>query len=156
MRSAAAFAALTLVFLAGCTGLSAKPEPALAGTSWKLTGWSEAGVNPENFTITANFADGRVTGKAAVNNYFAAYTEGPEGKLTDERGGEHDDGGSARGDAGGKDVPQAARAGAELQPGGSGADAGGFGGPDGPGVRAGPLATGPWTGHGRYFIVGIR
>ena len=82
MRSAAAFAALTLVFLAGCTGPTARPEPALAGTSWKLTGWSEAGVNPENFTITANFADGRVTGKAAVNNYFAAYTEGPEGKLS--------------------------------------------------------------------------
>lgn len=81
MRSTAAFAVLALVFLASCTGMSATPGPTLAGTSWKLTGWSEAGVNPGNFTITANFADGRVTGKAAVNNYFAAYTEGPENKL---------------------------------------------------------------------------
>ncbi len=79
MRSTTAFAVLALAFLASCTSM---PEPTLAGTSWKLTGWSEAGVNPGNFSITANFADGRVSGKAAVNNYFAAYTAGPEGRLT--------------------------------------------------------------------------
>jgi heat shock protein HslJ len=81
MRSVAVLAVLTLI-LAGCSGVSARPESALAGTTWKLTGWSQAGVSPADFTITANFADGRVTGKAAVNNYFAGYTEGPDNKLT--------------------------------------------------------------------------
>jgi heat shock protein HslJ len=82
MHSVRCLVALLAVMLAACTGTSARPESVLAGTTWKLTGWSEAGISPADFTITANFADGRVTGKAAVNNYFASYAEGPENKLT--------------------------------------------------------------------------
>jgi len=82
MRLPLAIATLALVLITGCSGMSAAPGPTLAGTSWKLTGWAEAGTNPADFTLTARFADGRVTGKAAVNNYFAAYTEGPGNKLS--------------------------------------------------------------------------
>lgn len=73
---------LVLASLAGCSSMAAGPESTLAGTAWTLTAWSEAGVDPGNFTITASFADGRMAGKAAVNNYFAAYSEGPEDKFT--------------------------------------------------------------------------
>ncbi|MEQ1800688.1 MAG: META domain-containing protein [Gammaproteobacteria bacterium] len=73
--------ALSVFMLAGCSTVPAEPASNLSGTAWKLTGWSEPGVNPQNFTITATFSDGRVAGKAAVNNYFAGYTEGPGAKL---------------------------------------------------------------------------
>ncbi|MBL8201987.1 MAG: META domain-containing protein [Chromatiales bacterium] len=82
MRLVVAFAAIAVVLLAGCAGTAAKSGPTLAGTSWKLDRWSDANVDPRGFTITATFADGRVAGKAAVNNYFAAYTEGPAGRFT--------------------------------------------------------------------------
>jgi heat shock protein HslJ len=82
MRLVVAYAALVLVLLTGCSGMAARPEPTLAGTAWKLTGWSDTNVDPQAFTITANFAEGRVAGKAAVNSYFATYTEEPENKFS--------------------------------------------------------------------------
>ncbi|MDO8847454.1 MAG: META domain-containing protein [Coriobacteriia bacterium] len=41
---------------------------ALEGTSWMLTDWAAA-VDPQPFTITASFADGQISGIAAVNSY---------------------------------------------------------------------------------------
>jgi heat shock protein HslJ len=87
MRRAIAFIVITAVLLAGCAGVSAGPSSTLAGTAWKLDSWSEGAINPQDFTITASFADGRVAGKAAVNNFFAGYTEGPDGKFTVSRAG---------------------------------------------------------------------
>lgn len=81
MRVVVVLACFFLIVLAGCSSV-ADPQPTLAGTAWKLSGWSEAGVDPQGFTITASFAEGRVAGKAAVNNYFAAYAEGPGSKFT--------------------------------------------------------------------------
>lgn len=73
----ATLAALSVVLLgvAGCGGSS---EPAaLDGTSWRLSGWSLSSLDPADFTITAEFADGRISGKSAVNNYGGSYTQGP-------------------------------------------------------------------------------
>jgi len=73
----ATLAALSVVLLAvaGCGGSS---EPAtLDGTSWRLSGWSLSSLDPADFTITAEFADGRISGKSAVNNYGGPYTQGP-------------------------------------------------------------------------------
>ena len=41
----------------------------LEGTSWRLMTWSEPAVDPADFTITASFADGQISGTAAVNSY---------------------------------------------------------------------------------------
>ncbi len=79
-RWTSAFATLALsvavLALAGCGG-SGGDQPTLDGTSWGLTEWSLSSLDPNDFTITAAFADGKITGKSAVNNYFGPYNEGP-------------------------------------------------------------------------------
>jgi heat shock protein HslJ len=67
---------LAVLAVAGCGG-SGGDQATLDGTSWGLTGWSLSSLDPNDFTITAAFADGKITGKSAVNNYFGPYTEGP-------------------------------------------------------------------------------
>jgi heat shock protein HslJ len=67
---------VTLLGVAGCGG-SSSASPTLEGTSWRLTGWTLSSLNPEDFTITAAFADGKISGKSAVNNYNGPFTEGP-------------------------------------------------------------------------------
>lgn len=42
---------------------------ALGGTSWRLMSWSDPAIDPAEFTITASFADGQISGTAAVNSY---------------------------------------------------------------------------------------
>ena len=64
----------------GCGSGGGTPE--LDGTSWRLTGWSVSSQDPNDFTITAAFKDGSVSGKAAVNTYNGAYTVGPEDAFT--------------------------------------------------------------------------
>jgi heat shock protein HslJ len=60
--------------MAGCGGGGSH---ALDGTSWRLTGWSLSSLDPNTFTITAEFADGRISGRSAVNSYSGPYTAGP-------------------------------------------------------------------------------
>jgi heat shock protein HslJ len=67
---------VTLLAVAGCGGSGSAP-PALNGTSWRLTGWSLSSLDPNGFTITAAFADGKISGMSAVNTYGGPYTEGP-------------------------------------------------------------------------------
>lgn len=68
-------AVLTLLLAAaGCASKSATLE----GTTWRLVGWSVSSLNPADYTITASFADGRISGTSAVNTYGGAYTQGPE------------------------------------------------------------------------------
>lgn len=50
---------------------------ALDGTSWDLVAWPVSDLDPGDFTITAEFADGRVGGTSAVNHYGGAYRTGP-------------------------------------------------------------------------------
>ena len=64
------FAALQL---GGCQG----DEPALDGTQWKLVAWSVSASKATDFEITAQFADGRIVGKSAVNRYSGSYQTGP-------------------------------------------------------------------------------
>jgi heat shock protein HslJ len=63
--------AVGLVVLGGCSS-----GTALDGTSWKLTGWSVSSLNPADFTITAKFADGKISGNSGVNSYSGTYKAG--------------------------------------------------------------------------------
>ena len=65
--------ALALIALSGC---SADPV-SLDGTQWTLAEWSVSSLSPNDFQITADFADGRISGKSAVNSYGGEYTLGP-------------------------------------------------------------------------------
>ena len=65
-----------LLAAAGCGGSGDTPAT-LVGTTWGLTGWTLSSLDPNDFTITAAFADGKISGKSAVNNYAGPYTEGP-------------------------------------------------------------------------------
>lgn len=57
----ATLACIIAVLITGGSGLE--------GTSWKLVGWSGPAIDPADFTITASFGDGQISGTAAVNSY---------------------------------------------------------------------------------------
>ena len=84
---------------------------ALAGTSWRLTGWSVSSQDPNDFTITAEFKDGRIGGKSAVNQYGGPYTAGDDGSISFGDLVSTMMAGSGAGHEGRADVPQAARRG---------------------------------------------
>jgi heat shock protein HslJ len=62
----------------GCGGSSGA---SLEGTSWRLTDWSVDGLDPADFSITAEFADGRIGGTSAVNTYGGPYEAGADGAF---------------------------------------------------------------------------
>jgi heat shock protein HslJ len=64
-----------------CGGSGADPRT-LDGTSWRLSGWTLSSLAPDQFTITAAFADGKISGKSAVNTYGGPYTTGPGGAFS--------------------------------------------------------------------------
>ena len=78
--------ALAAAVVAGCGsnsgGGGSTSAAALADTSWKLTGWSVSSQDPNDFTITAEFQDGRIGGKSAVNQYGGPYTAGDDGSFS--------------------------------------------------------------------------
>lgn|SRR5450756_1263602 len=65
-----------LLSVAGCGG-SGSESPTLDGTAWRLTGWTLSSLDPNDFTITAKFADGRISGDSVVNTYSGPYTACP-------------------------------------------------------------------------------
>jgi heat shock protein HslJ len=73
----AVFVAAVLVTVLAAVGCSGGGSHALDGTSWRLTGWSVSSLDPNTFTITADFAGGKISGKSAVNSYGGSYTAGP-------------------------------------------------------------------------------
>ena len=81
-----AFAAAFLVLCAcalimvGCGGENGAPD--LDGTSWVLVAWSVSSLDPNDFTITADFEHGRIGGLAAVNNYGGPYETGSDGEFS--------------------------------------------------------------------------
>jgi heat shock protein HslJ len=79
-RVPAVFAALILLVavlgMAGCSG-SASDTHVLDGSAWRLTGWTLSSLDPSDFTITATFVDGKISGNSAVNAYGGPYTAGP-------------------------------------------------------------------------------
>lgn len=95
LAARAAILALTvaaIAFAAGCgassggsSGGQTPPAPsgaALDGTSWRLSSWTLSSLDPADFTITAEFADGRIGGKSAVNSYGGSYTTGSDGSFS--------------------------------------------------------------------------
>ena len=64
--------ALLLIASVGCT----RGDNALDGTQWRLAGWTLSSLNPADFTITAKFADGRISGSSGVNSYSGPYRLG--------------------------------------------------------------------------------
>jgi heat shock protein HslJ len=64
--------ALSVFMLAAC----ARGQSALDGTRWRLTEWTLSSLDPRDFDITAEFADGRVSGHGGVNSYGGLYTVG--------------------------------------------------------------------------------
>ena len=73
--------AVSLMALVGC-----RPTPSpLDGTYWRLTEWTLSSLNPVDFTIMAQFADGQISGNSGVNTYGgpcklgrgAAFSVGP-------------------------------------------------------------------------------
>jgi len=76
--------ALTLLVVAvalvtvACGG-SGSGAHSLEGTSWRLTGWTLNSLAPDQFTITAAFAAGKISGTSAVNTYGGTYSSGAGG-----------------------------------------------------------------------------
>ena len=64
---------LAIVALAGCSSSA----NSLDGTHWRLTGWTLSSLDPADFTITAQFADGRISGNSGVNSYTGTFRVGP-------------------------------------------------------------------------------
>ena len=67
-----AFVALVTVVAAGCSG---EGDP-LAGTRWRLTEWTMSSLSPADFTITAAFDGGKISGSSGVNGYSGPYETG--------------------------------------------------------------------------------
>ena len=83
--------ALTAAIVAGCgssgsnddqSGNGTTTQPSLEGTSWGLTGWSISSQDPNDFTITAEFKDGRIGGTSAVNQYGGPFTAEDDGSFS--------------------------------------------------------------------------
>ena len=64
--------ALSVLMLVAC----ARGQSALDGTRWRLTEWTLSSLNPRDFNITAEFADGMISGHGGVNSYGRPYTLG--------------------------------------------------------------------------------
>ncbi len=64
------------------TGCSSSSGGALNGTQWKPTGWTLNSLNPADFTITATFAAGKISGNSGVNSYSGPYTAGSDGSFS--------------------------------------------------------------------------
>ncbi len=75
-------AAALVVAGCGSSGGDSGSAPSLEGTSWHLTGWSVSSQDPADFTITAQFADGKIGGKSAVNTYGGPYESGEDGSFS--------------------------------------------------------------------------
>ncbi|MHB1132155.1 MAG: META domain-containing protein [Chloroflexota bacterium] len=67
---------LVAAFLATLAGCSLARSP-LEGTRWRLVGWTISSLDPASVTISAHFAEGRISGTSAVNSYGGPYTVGP-------------------------------------------------------------------------------
>lgn len=70
--------AIAAVGLSGCISTS---DP-LEGTEWKLTGWTVSSIDPASVTITAEFAEGRLSGNSGVNTYSGPYKAGPDATFS--------------------------------------------------------------------------
>jgi len=65
--------AASLMLLAGCASV----EGPLDGSQWRLAAWSLSSLRADEFSITANFDAGRISGRSGVNSYSGSYKLGP-------------------------------------------------------------------------------
>jgi heat shock protein HslJ len=65
--------ALTTVVSACSARWPASGSGELAGSRWRLDGWSASSLQPSDFTITAAFTVREIGGTAAVNQYDGSY-----------------------------------------------------------------------------------
>jgi heat shock protein HslJ len=49
----------------------------LEGTQWRLAAWTLSSLSPTDFTITAAFSAGQISGNSGVNTYGGPYKIGP-------------------------------------------------------------------------------
>lgn len=71
------------VVVLGCDDPSnGSSADALEGTRWKLAAWSASSLDPAGFDITADFADGRIGGRSAVNSYGGDYSASASGAFS--------------------------------------------------------------------------
>ena len=81
--SLAGIALCVCLFLPGCDDSAADASTAaLEGTPWKLAAWSASSLDPAGFEITADFADGRISGRAAVNSYGGDCSASADGSFS--------------------------------------------------------------------------
>jgi heat shock protein HslJ len=64
--------ATSVIALSGC----ARGAGELDGTRWRLTEWTLSSLDPREFNITAEFADGQIGGHGGVNTYGGPYELG--------------------------------------------------------------------------------
>jgi len=64
---------LVLITVEGCS----HGDHPLNGTRWRLTEWTLSSLSPADFTITAAFEGGQISGRSAVNTYGGPYSLGP-------------------------------------------------------------------------------
>lgn len=57
------------------------PAFTLEGTHWRLAAWSAEALVPASYDITAAFARGQISGRAAVNTYSGAYSAAADGSF---------------------------------------------------------------------------
>ena len=70
-------------FSLGCDDHSSGASPAaLEGSPWKLAAWSVSSLDPADFEITADFADGRISGRSAVNSYGGDCSASADGSFS--------------------------------------------------------------------------
>jgi heat shock protein HslJ len=74
-------AVILLVSLVALVACSSRGSP-LDGTQWRLSEWTLSSLNPADFTITATFADGQISGNSGVNTYSGPYTLGPDAAFS--------------------------------------------------------------------------
>jgi heat shock protein HslJ len=60
----------------------APSDARLDGMRWRLVAWSASSLHPDDFTITAEFSSGRISGTAAVNLYGGPYATSAAGGFS--------------------------------------------------------------------------
>jgi heat shock protein HslJ len=65
--------AVVIGALSGC----GRGQAALDGTQWQLMEWTLSSLDAQEFDITAEFADGTISGHSGVNSYGGPYASGP-------------------------------------------------------------------------------
>jgi heat shock protein HslJ len=70
--------AVALSALGGCS----RVDSPLDGTRWRLSEWTLNSLDPAELKITAEFAEGKISGSSGVNTYSGPYRVGPSSAFS--------------------------------------------------------------------------